>query len=379
MPTLTSDNKDDWFSLMRLYLESKDIWRIVSRSTSILTPISTELLSPFPAGFGDRSLEAGAKLAILQCLDQDDREIVRDLPTSGAIWQSLQSKYSDSLQVTNRQLHAKYVTFQKDPEKSIDATIGEINTMAKKLVGFNPIIALLATREYRFSILLHSLPREDYRTNIDTFDSQSNLNLDHAMKVLREKEASLQAEESANWAKNRSSRPTAQQQGSRPSLREGKSRLYRREQSSDDETPKCYLCHGSGHVVRNCPHAEDFRRGLKAKSKLKKEKERKNKDKHKDKGKGKSSKKGYRAFAAGSSLEDDSTSSSEDNEEEEVGYETAALSKELAGKPSSFVAFWVADSGALSYMTDQLQLFRQPIIPIKRRVIKVGGGRLYAD
>ena len=107
-------------------------------------------------------------------------------------------------------------------------------------------------------------------------------------------------------------------------------------------------------MVRNCPHAEDFRRGLKAKSKLKKEKKRKNKDKYKDKGKSKSFKKGYRAFTAGSSLEDDSTSSSEDNEEEEVGYETAALSKELAGKPSSFVAFWVADSGALSYITNQL-------------------------
>ena len=132
-------------------------------------------------------------------------------------------------------------------------------------------------------------------------------------------------------------------------------------------------------MVRNYPYAEDFRRGLKAKSKLKKKKERKNKDKYKDKGKGKSSKKGYRAFTAGSSLEDNSTLSSEDNEEEEVGYETAALSKELAGKPSFFVAFWVADSGALSYMTNQLQLFRQPIIPIKRRVIKVGGGRLYTD
>ena len=105
-------------------------------------------------------------------------------------------------------------------------------------------------------------------------------------------------------------------------------------------------------MVRNYPHAGDFRRGLKAKSKLKKEKERKNKDKYKDKGKGKSSKKGYRAFTAGSSLEDDSTLSSEDNEEEKVGYETAALSKELAGKPLSFVVFWIADSGVLSYITN---------------------------
>ena len=135
----------------------------------------------------------------------------------------------------------------------------------------------MAIREYRFSILLYSLPREDYRTNIDTFDSQSNLNLDYAIIVLREKKVSLQAEESTNWAK--------------------------------------------------------------VKSKLKKEKEREDKDKYKDKGKDKFSKKGYRAFTAGSSLEDDSTSSSEDNEEKKVGYKTAALSKKLIGKPSSFVTF----------------------------------------
>ena len=86
-------------------------------------------------------------------------------------------------------------------------------------------------------------------------------------------------------------------------------------------------------MVRNYPYAEDFRRGLKAKSKLKKEKERKDKDKHKDKGKGKSSKKGHRAFTAGSSLEDDSTLSSEDNEEEEVGYERLLLVKSLPVSP----------------------------------------------
>ena len=95
----------------------------------------------------------------------------------------------------------------------------------------------------------------------------------------------------------------------------------------------------SRYLVRNYPYAEDFRRGLKAKSKLKKEKERKNKDKYKNKGKGKSSKKGYRAFTAGSLLEDDSTLSSEDNEEEEIRYKIATLSKKLTGKPSSFVIF----------------------------------------
>ena len=70
--------------------------------------------------------------------------------------------------------------------------------MARKLVAFNPAMTLIATREQRFAILLYSLPKEDYRTIIDSFDSQSNLNLDHAIRVLQEKEAILEVEESAN-------------------------------------------------------------------------------------------------------------------------------------------------------------------------------------
>ena len=65
-------------------------------------------------------------------------------------------------------------------------------------MAFNPAITLIATREQRFVILLHSLPKEDYRTIIDSFDSQSNLNLDYAIRVLQEKEATLEVEESAN-------------------------------------------------------------------------------------------------------------------------------------------------------------------------------------
>ena len=56
--------------------------------------------------------------------------------------------------------------------------------MARKLVAFNPSMEPMATRDQRFSILLHSLPKEDYGTIIDSFDAQSNLNLDHAIRVL---------------------------------------------------------------------------------------------------------------------------------------------------------------------------------------------------
>ena len=82
--------------MMRLYLELKDLWRLVTRPIPTLTLSSTvSLLSLFPAvetpgpatlaGFGDRKVEAEAKIAMLQYLDYNDREIVRDLSTSAAI------------------------------------------------------------------------------------------------------------------------------------------------------------------------------------------------------------------------------------------------------------------------------------------------------
>ena len=43
--------------------------------------------------------------------------------------------------------------------------------MARKLVAFNPLIELIAIRDQRFSILLYSLLKEDYRTIIDLFDA----------------------------------------------------------------------------------------------------------------------------------------------------------------------------------------------------------------
>ena len=63
MPILSRDNKDDWFAMIRLYLESKDLWRLVTRPIPNLTLLSTGLSTIFPivktpgsatlAGFSD--------------------------------------------------------------------------------------------------------------------------------------------------------------------------------------------------------------------------------------------------------------------------------------------------------------------------------------
>ena len=57
--------------------------------------------------------------------------------------------------------------------------------------------------------------------------------------------------------------------------------------------------------------------------------------------------------------------------------ETAAILKIQISKIP--ISNWVADTGASTYMTDQLQLFRGPLMRIRRRTIKIGGGDLYSD
>lgn len=127
------------------------------------------------------------------------------------------------------------------------------------------------------------------------------------------------------------------------------------------------------HLVRDCPVVPMFRRWwkdqlLKEKSKQKSQKDAKSHHKRKDKK--------HRAYNAGDDLETSSLSPSSGSDEEGIE-ETGALSKELACKlpPSE----WVADSGASSHMTDQVRLFRKPLMSIRRRTIKVGEGKLYAD
>ena len=63
-----------------------------------------------------------------------------------------------------------------------------------------------------------------------------------------------------------------------------------------------------------------------------------------------------------------------DSEDEEI--ETCRLSKDIVGKASP--STWAGDTGASSHMSDQPSLFRR-IIKIKRRLVRVGGGELYAD
>jgi hypothetical protein len=85
----------------------------------------------------------------------------------------------------------------------------------------------------------------------------------------------------------------------------------------------------------------------------------------------------YKGHVANNDPSDADTESSgpdsSESDEDEVE-EVAAHSQDLGKVPSSL---WVSDTGATAHMTNQRQLFRS-LAPVKRRTIKVGGGKLYS-
>ncbi len=78
-------------------------------------------------------------------------------------------------------------------------------------------------------------------------------------------------------------------------------------------------------------------------------------------------------------VKSDDSEISDDNEKDEnkKSENIAALSKNIVSKISEFN--WVADSDVFSHMTDQLWLFSDSLVCIKRHIIKVEEKKLYVN
>jgi hypothetical protein len=160
----------------------------------------------------------------------------------------------------------------------------------------------------------------------------------------------------------------------------------------------CYFCKGD-HNIAHCPLREalldlikEFRlaksteresRSVRRESKSKTKGKSSSKDKY-SKGKYASKKQSSRRDqghaandndTSNTELESSSTSDADDSDSEvdEICHVSKAKNRKI---PESC---WCGDTGCTTYMTDQLNLFRGLLTKIKRRTIKVGGGKLYSD
>ena len=363
VPTLTRQNEETWFRLMRIYLIGKELWTDTTEPTLGLLHPQHRL---------DLVKDAKAQFILIQCIGTEDKERTADETTAKDIWVSLWKKYKKKLKTTGRQYIEDWATYKKSPDKSIDETWTEISSLARKIKETQPGYEVLATVSARIQSLLKSLP-DEYSVIRDTIDTQGETDHEVIIQKLQEKEAELsrkatteltKSSETAMYAKRHHHRHhSSSSNASMPDAPRSKGEP-RRKARPQRRSPGCFICESLKHGIRDCPYLEKFKKYVgrrKAKDKRVKKEEKEKKKQH--------------AFVAEDGDSDVWTSDSDLNDLDEE--ELAALSKEMVSSIPKKA--WIADTGASSPMTDDLELFRGPLKPIRRRVIKVGGGRLYSD
>jgi hypothetical protein len=329
-----------------------------------------------------RAAEAKIMFVLNKCIDDFDQEHIKPHTTAKARWESLWAKYSKITAAAKREDLQQITGFKfgyKDG-KSVDMTISsawaQLVSVRGKIAAADTKLAETFDLETLFQYLLAGLP-DSFKTLKQSLDANTSSDVYDKLDILErnEKEYDLSAKaKSANVADTGKGKPNSQ------------NHRYKRRHS---DKVQCFFC-GEEHLRSKC-ELRELLTAMVSEFQINKAREAKH-DKRKNKSstsKPKSS--GKRASAKGYTADDrlgqeecdrsENTSSSSDSDQsvETEEDEECHLSKEKTQNCKIPESDWCSDSGCTAHMTDKPDLFRGPMIPIKRRTVKVGGGRLYAD
>jgi hypothetical protein len=366
---LSRENSKRWFKNMSIWLQSKEaFWTIQSDEPSTPQSASTpSLMSRHSQEW--KKADATAMYWLLLCISEDDQELVGEEDTARGIWRTLEKKYKTTLKAAGRELIVNFVNYQMGQDTTIDAAWIHLTSLGREIQAVYPDKGYHTVNE-RIQQLLGSLP-EEYRFVRGIIDARSDMNPEDILLTLREEERKLKRDVE-NGMLAFKTKP-------RTPLRPYQGRSYM----------GCLIC-DQDHKTSHCPQLGKARTVVKDAS-IKKRRPSSPKQRNPDDLRNlvrqlaqevqslkASSPKGnkQKAFIAEDTLPQ-SEPSSPTLEPEEWEAETAQAADEARGKLQS--QQWVLDSGASSHMTDQPSLFRGPLIQIKRRWIKVGGGWLHSD
>lgn len=112
IPTLTRENWKRWFQNMEYYLESKDaFWTVQDQISTPLSDSDTFTSTPSKHSAEWRRADALAKYWIMQCVSDDDQDLVGEEKTSKGMWDILSKKYKQALKSTGRELIKEFVNY----------------------------------------------------------------------------------------------------------------------------------------------------------------------------------------------------------------------------------------------------------------------------
>ncbi len=360
---------------MKRWLIEEDLWFIIEDKSdlNILDSIINIISEIQSLDFKSQKINAKAHYWLIICIIIDDQEHIADKTSAKEIWNTLSYKYKEKLQIIERQYLTNFINYRMSTNIFIEKTWTHLVKLTRKIVTIQNDMSDLFKSEHRFQVLLQLLS-DEYMIIQDVIDAQNKSDVERELQKLQEKKAQLKITETALWVKRENERKRTDQEQNKRKI------SHRCKHFSDFDSDqsrrrflRCFLCEDKHHLV-DCSH-------LSAAQELVKKCKDKDKTRHKNADDLqtfaellKSKYKKHRVYNVKSNSE---ISDNDENDENKESKNIATLSKNIVSKIFEFN--WIADSDVFLHMTDQLWLFNESLICIKRCIIKVEEKKLYIN
>jgi hypothetical protein len=313
-----------------------------------------------------------------KCLGEFDQQFVEPYTNAKDQWDALRAKYSKTNSIARREDLQQITGFKfgtmagQQIEMTIQSAWAYLVSVRGKIALADPKLATTFDEDTLFEYLLAGLP-ESFNVIQQSFEGNTNIGVYEKLEILdnSERKYNLRAKtisESAYPAYTGGKDVPRRPAGALQPYSRGD---YGRRRGSHKVL--CHFCEQE-HYKNKCELREHLTAMVSDFRLSRARKEKKSSSKQHFKGK---HEKGLAADDNDSSSSNGTTPEAtepESSEDEEVCH----FSKDKASCkiPKSN---WCSDSGCTTHMTDDPNLFRGAMAKVKRRTVKVGGGKLYAD
>jgi gag-polypeptide of LTR copia-type len=267
-PILSRNNWETWFKLLELYFSGESIDFVLQQTEAehawiqggVLTPSSvTNVKDNTPdksTGCWNINKRAKYKAAsnkvlyeIVICIDETDKEYIKDFSSAKEVWEGLRAKYSKIRPQTVREDLKKLANYQLSSDTLVEDAWTELRQIRRRIGIANPAKMKAITDMELFEYLLGGLP-DQYSTTRAALDAQISLDVHEKLLVLQNHQDQLRA---ANATTANATATTSTPTETKALVAKGDSRLTspRRERSRHRSTESATSRHRSTERARS--------------------------------------------------------------------------------------------------------------------------------
>ncbi len=252
---LTCKNCNQWFSLMKRWFIKEDLWFIIEDKSdlNILNSIINIISEIQSLDFESQKIDAKAHYWLIICIIINDQEYIADKTSAKEVWDALNYKYKEKLQIIERQYLMNFINYRMLMNIFIEKTWTHLVKLTWKIVVTQNDMSDLFKSKRCFQVLLQSLS-DEYMIIQDDIDAQNKSDVKRELQKLQEKKAQLKTTETALWIKQRNERKCIDWEQNKRKI------SHRCKCFSDFDNDqschwflRCFLCKDKHHLV-DCFH-----------------------------------------------------------------------------------------------------------------------------